>query len=157
MTDFAHIPRYYGPVETSLGPGFVVELIRDFDGSVSKSLWWHFERGYPLSEFLPFLDELRRYLIEQRIVFSVDMGRYNILFQKLSPRQARLVVIDGLGNHSAINWFDAIGYFARRKIRRRWGRFIDRLREYSAQTMLRHKGEPKLLESAYRKPERSHG
>jgi len=151
MNDFEHIPRFHGKVQTNLGSGFVVDRIGDYDGAVSNSLWWHFERGYPVSEFLPYLEELRRYLLENRIVFSVDMGRYNILLQKLSPNRARLVVIDGLGNHSAINWPDNIGFFARRKIRRRWQRFIGRLHNYSAETMRQHEGSPRKLEEAYRK------
>jgi hypothetical protein len=153
MNNFEHIPKFHGEVETNLGSGFVVDCISDFDGSVSKSLWWHFQRGYPLSEFLPYLQELQRYLLANRIVFSVDMGRYNILFQKLTPAQARLVVIDGLGDHTAINWQDNIGYFARRKIRRRWQRFIDRLDNFSEQTMREQDGAPQTLETAYRRQE----
>jgi hypothetical protein len=151
MNDFEHIPRFHGKVLTNLGSGFVVDRIADYDGVVSNSLWWHFERGYPVTEFLPYLEELRRYLLENRIVFSVDMGRYNILLQKLSPNRARLVFIDGLGNHSAINWPDNIGFFARRKIRRRWQRFIGRLHNYSAETMRQHEGSPRKLEESYRK------
>lgn len=153
MRDFEHIPRFHGEVRTNLGPGFVVDCIQDYDGGISKSLWWHFERGYPVAEFQSYLEELRRYLLLRRIVFSVDMGRYNILFQKLSPTRARLVVIDGLGNHSAINWLDNIAFFARRKIRRRWQRFIGRLGNYSAQTMQAHEGSPRTLEPAYRRQE----
>jgi hypothetical protein len=155
MNDFAHIPKFHGEVRTSRGPGFVVDRISDFDGSVSKSLWWHFQRGYPVTEFMPYLQDLRRYLLENQVVFSVDMGRFNILFQKLTPAEARLVVIDGLGDHAAINWLDNIGYFARRKIRRRWQRFIGRLCNYSAQTMREHHGEPQTLETAYRRQDGS--
>ncbi len=151
MSNFEHIPRYYGKVETSLGEGFVVDKIMDYDGSVSKSLWWHFERGYPVAEFAVYLDELRQYLLENLIVFSVDMGRYNILFQKTSAQQARLVIIDGLGNHTAFNWLDNIAYFARRKIDRRWQRFIGRLRNYSAETMRAHGDSAKTLDAAYRR------
>jgi hypothetical protein len=151
MSNFEHIPRYYGMTQTNLGEGFVVDLIADFDGAVSKSLWWHFEQGYPVAEFLPYLDELRQYLLDNLVVFSVDMGRYNILFQKTSPQQARLVVIDGLGNHTAINWLDNIAYFARRKINRRWQRFIDRLQNYSAEMMCEYGASPRQLDTAYRK------
>ncbi len=153
MSHFEHIPEFHGAVMTNLGSGFVVDCIRDFDGELSKSLWWHFTTGYPVSEFQPYLEDLRRYLLERRVIFSVDMGRYNILFQKLSPERARLVVIDGLGDHTAIGWLDNIGYFARRKIHRRWRRFIGRLRKYSAQTMREFQGEPRALESAYRRQE----
>jgi hypothetical protein len=152
MRNFDHIPEFYGKLKTNLGEGFVVDLVTDFDGGISKSLWWHFERGYPVSEFSPYLQELKQYLLDNLVIFSVDMGRYNILFQKISPQQARLVVIDGLGNHSAINWFDNIGYFARRKIHRRWQRFISRLHNYSAATMREYADSPRELETAYRKP-----
>jgi len=151
MENYAHIPRYYGMIETNLGRGFVVDLIEDYDGEVSKSLWWHFERGYPLSEFQPYLEELRRYLLDNLVVFSVDMGRYNILFQKLSPERARLVVIDGLGNHTSVNWLDNFAWFARRKISRRWQRFIGRLQNYSAQTMRAFGDKPNFLDAAYRR------
>ena len=150
MRHFKHIPQYYGKLKTNLGEGFVVDLIADYDGGVSRSLWWHFEQGYPLAEFLPYLDELRQYLLDNRVIFSVDMGRYNILFQKTSPQQARLVVIDGLGNHSSVNWLDNISWFARRKIKRRWHRFISRLQNYSDQMMLEYGASPRVLDSAYR-------
>ena len=151
MCNFEHIPEFHGEVETSLGHGFVVDCVTDYDGSISKTLWWHFERGYPVSEFSAYLEELRQYLLANRVVFSVDMGRYNILFQKLTPERARLVVIDGLGNHTAINWLDHIGFFVRRKIRRRWQRFIGRLINYSAETMRQHSATPQTLEAAYRR------
>ena len=153
MRNFEHIPQFYGEVETSLGHGFVVDCVTDYDGSISKSLWWHFERGYPVSEFSLYLEELRQYLLENQVVFSVDMGRYNILFQKLSPERARLVIIDGLGNHTAINWLDHVDFFVRRKIRRSWQRFIGRLINYSAETMRQHPGRPQALEAAYRRQE----
>jgi hypothetical protein len=155
MCNFEHIPQFYGELETSLGRGFVVDCVTDYDGSISKTLWWHFERGYPVSEFSSYLEELRHYLLENRVVFSADMGRYNILFQKLSPERARLVVIDGLGNHTTINWLDHIGFFVRHKIRRRWQRFIGRLINYSAETMRQHSGNPQTLDAAYRRKDNS--
>ena len=151
MYDFEHIPQFYGKIDTNLGEGFVVDKIVDYDGSISKSLWWHFERGYPVAEFAPYLDELKQYLLDNLIVFSVDMGRYNILFQKLSSKKARLVVIDGLGNHTAVNWLDNIAYFAHRKINRRWRRFISRLQNYSAEMMHVYDAAPKSLDAAYRR------
>ncbi len=151
MDNFAHIPRFYGEVQTNLGDGFVVDLIEDFDGSRSLSLYDCFERGYPLAEFKPYLEELRSYLLENRVIFSVDMGRFNVLFRRLSEHDARLYVIDGLGNHSALNWLDNFRYFARRKIRRRWTRFIGRLENYSAEMMAAREAEPRELDLVYRR------
>ena len=148
---YDHIPRFYGQVETNLGPGFVVDRIRDFDGAESQSLWWYFERGYPLAEFGPYLEELRQALLDNRIVFCVDMGRFNVLFRRVSPGDARLVIIDGLGNHTAVNWLDNIDYFVRRKIERRWRRFAARLQRYSDEAMCAFAAAPRNLDPAYRR------
>lgn len=151
MNNFKHIPQFYGKVLTNLGEGFVVDLINDYDGSDSKSLYWFFERGYPLSEFNPYLEELRQYMLQNFIVFNNRRSPYNLLFKRVSDRHARIVVVDGLGDHAAFNWFDNIPYFARRKINRRWDRFISSLQNYSADMMREYGGAPKKLDSAYRK------
>ena len=100
---------------------------------------------------MPYLEELRRYLLDNRVIFSVDMGRFNVLFRRLSETDARLYVIDGLGNHTAVNWLDNIPHFARRKIRRRWTRFVTRLGNYAAQMMAAREAEPRQLERDYRR------
>lgn len=151
--EFTHIPACYGQVDTNLGPGYVFDRVADYDGEVSKSLWCFFQDGYPVSEFEPYLAELYEFLRANRIVFSVDMGRYNVLFQKLSPSRARLVIIDGLGNHTALNWPDNIPVLARRKIDRRWQRFITRLRKYSATAIANSGIAPMQLDEAYRRPQ----
>jgi hypothetical protein len=150
MVDYSHVPRYYGKLRTNLGDGFIVDLICDFDGEESRSLQWYFKHGVPVSEFVPYLDSLKANLLKNQIIFNVDMGRFNILFQKLSYEEARLVVIDGLGNHTAINLLDGIPFFARRKIERRWQRFIGRLEKYSDKFLNSFDGEPRQLPSAYR-------
>ena len=152
-TDFSQVPRFYGRVRTNLGPGFVTDLITDYDGEISKPLSWFFARGYPVQEFQPYLDELKHYLLENQVVFSVDIRRTNVLFQKLSPERARLVVIDGLGNHSAINWFDRFRWVTDSKINRRWERFINQLRIHSEQMLRDYGGSPRPLEGPYRRTE----
>ncbi len=149
--DYRQIPRYYGKLRTNLGPGFVVDLIRDYDDEVSKSLYWFFERGYPMEEFLPYLEELKQYLLDSQIQINVDLTRSNVLFQKLDPARARLVIIDGLGNHSAINWFDIFKAVSDRKIDRRWRRFMTELKRRSDQMLDRYGLPPKRLETPYRR------
>jgi hypothetical protein len=53
MINFRHLRRFFGQVETNLGPGFVVDLISDYGSTVSRSLLWHFEQGYSVHEFTP--------------------------------------------------------------------------------------------------------
>ena len=147
LQDYSHIPRYYGAVTTNLGPGYVFDLVSNFDGEVSRSLWWYFTHGYPLSEFSQYLDELREYLLLNRIVFSNDMGRFNILLQKRSVTEAKLVVIDGIGNHTALNWLDNVPAFARQKINRRWQRFFSRLENYARRANQDFAGPLQILQA----------
>ena len=150
-TDYSQLPRYYGKVKTNLGEGFVTDLIRDYDGGISNSLYWYFERGYPVEEFYPYLEELKQYLLDNQVVFSEDLRRTNVLFQRLSPERAQLVVIDGLGNHSAINWFDVFRPVSDSKINRRWERFMHQLKIHSDQMIADYGASPKPLDAAYRR------
>ena len=151
QTDYSQLPRLYGRVKTNLGRGFVTDLIQDYDGGISNSLYWFFERGIPVSEFYVYLDELKQYLLDNQIIISADLRRTNVLFQKLSPQKAQLVVIDGLGNHSAINWFDGLRVVSDSKINRRWERFFIQLKIHSAEMLEEYGGEPRTLDDAYRK------
>jgi hypothetical protein len=122
-----HIPRFYGLCETSLGQGIVVDLIRDQDGEISRPLNWYLAEGYPVEDFEPYLDELKKSFLLNLIIFNHDMTVGNLLFQKVSNTSARLVAIDGLGDVVAIDWLDVFPSLVRRKISRRWTRFIARV------------------------------
>lgn len=51
----------------------------------------------------------------------------NLLVQKFSTRKTRLVAIDGLGDVAALDWLDFFPFLVKRKIRRRWARFMARV------------------------------
>ena len=122
-----YVPGFYGLCETNLGRGIVVDLIRDRDGNISMPLNWYLNEGYPIEEFEPYLDELKLSFLQNLIIFNHDMTVGNLLFQKNSETQANLVAIDGLGDVVMVDWFDALPYLARRKIQRRWERFLARV------------------------------
>ena len=122
-----HIPRFYGLRETNLGQGIVVDLILDQNGTVSKPLNWYLAEGYPIEDFEPYLDELKQSFLQNLIIFNHDMTIGNLLFQKISAVRARLIAIDGLGDVVVIDWFDIFPALVRRKIARRWTRFIERV------------------------------
>ena len=94
---------------------------------------------------------MKQYLLVNQIVISADMRRTNVLFQKLSPQKAQLVVIDGLGNHSAINWFDGIRMVTSSKINRRWDRFYKQLLIHSDEMLRDFGAQPEMLEQGYRR------
>jgi hypothetical protein len=104
-----------------------------------------------VEEFYPYLEELKQYLLDNQVVFSEDLRRTNVLFQRLSPERAQLVVIDGLGNHSAINWFDVFRRVSDSKINRRWERFMRQLKIHSDEMIKDYGASPKPLDPAYRR------
>jgi hypothetical protein len=122
-----HIPRFYGLCDTNLGQGTVVNMVRDQGGEISRPLNWYLAEGYPIEDFEPYLDELRQSFLQNLIIFNHDMTVGNLLFQKVSATCARLVAIDGLGDVVVIDWFDVFPALVRRKISRRWARFIARV------------------------------
>jgi hypothetical protein len=122
-----HLPKYHGVCETSIGPGIVVELIRNYDGEISRPLSWYLAQGVPVEEFDTFLENMKQSFLQDLIIFNHDMQIGNLLFQKTSMGSARLVAIDGLGDTVALDWLDNIPLLVRRKINRRWKRFIKRV------------------------------
>ena len=125
---YKHFPRYLGPVNTSLGLGHMYDLVRDFDGGVSKSLLEYLENGSSLNDFELELEELKIAFLENEIIFNHDMYAGNILFKRTSSNKGCLVVIDGLGDTVLIPLFDRFKAERKRKIRRRWTYFINRIR-----------------------------
>ncbi len=122
-----HIPHFYGLCKTNLGQGIVVDMIRDQDGKISRPLNWYLAEGYPIEDFEPYLEELKQSFLQNLIIFNHDMTVGNLLFQKISATCARLVAIDGLGDVVIVDWFDVSPSLVRRKISRRWQRFIARV------------------------------
>ncbi len=122
-----HIPRFHGLCETNRGVGIVVDLIRNYDGEIARPLNWYLAQGYPIEEFEPSLEELKQSFLQNLIIFNHDMTIGNLLVQKLSATKVRIVAIDGLGDVVAIDWLDIFPPLVRRKIERRWQRFIERL------------------------------
>jgi hypothetical protein len=122
-----HVPDYHGLCETNLGRGIVVDLIRNYDGEISRPLNWYLAQGVPIEEFDQFLQELKQSFLQNLIIFNHDMTIGNLLFQKTSTASAQLVAIDGLGDVVAIDWLDHFPFLVRGKINRRWKRFMARV------------------------------
>jgi hypothetical protein len=134
-----HVPDFHGLCDTNLGRGLVVDLIRNYDGEISRPLNWYLAQGVPIEEFGEFLAELKQSFLQNLIIFNHDMTIGNLLFQKSSSRSAQLVAIDGLGDVVAIDWFDNFPFLVRRKINRRWKRFMERI--YHSPEVLRQRSK----------------
>ena len=123
MTNFKHLPKYFGEVKTDKGAGFVVELIRDFDGEVSKTFEYYLKKDGVL-KYKKELEEYKQYFLDNCIIFNYGMMPKNILLRKNSETDFDLVLIDGLGDVTYFTLPNKIPYFARKRINRRWDKFI---------------------------------
>lgn len=123
MKNFKHLPKFYGEVKTNKGDGFIIELIRDYDGTVSKSFAYYLKEN-GLESYKKELEEYKKYFLDNCIIFNYGMMPKNILLRKNSETNFDLVLIDGLGDVAHFTLPNKIPYFARKRITRRWDKFV---------------------------------
>lgn len=120
------LPRCYGMVDTDMGRGLVVDLIRDCDGKISRSLRELISEGESPQVFRPAFTVLAEFLVRHLVVTRALLD-HNIVARKHGDGSWQLYLIDGLGDPA---WLPLARFFpsmARNRIRRRleeaWGRF----------------------------------
>ena len=121
-----HIPRCYGMAETDLGPGLVLDLVRDEDGRISHSIRELITLGYDLEKLRPAFDEFCRFLTDH-LVLTRSILDHNLAVSMSAQGPQRIVMIDGLGYPGWLPiaaWIPSIG---RAKVAQRkedaWRRF----------------------------------
>lgn len=85
--DASILPKYYGTVETNKGKGYVYELIRDYDGNVSKSLADFLKDEKLMREHFDMLVEQMKIfhkLIYTNSIITMTIAPENIIVQQLS-------------------------------------------------------------------------
>lgn len=149
-----HLPRSYGNVETDLGPGLVLTLVRDHDQKISRSIRELITAGMDVDLLRPAFDQFSEFLLHHRVLTRTILD-HNIVAQDHGDGSWQLFIIDGLGDPAwlpAARWIKSV---ARRKISKRlaaaWTRFhsfaatggvSEELRKNSTwdQGILRHRG-----------------
>jgi len=120
------LSKYYGNVATNLGEGAVFELIRDYNGAVSKTLMHYFsaknKTDGDCQDLYPALQPLKQYLLQWKIV-TMSLRPQNIVYKKTRESEGYLVVIDNIGNSDFIPICNYLDWMATRKIHRKWQRF----------------------------------
>ena len=125
--DWKHLSQYYGVVETNLGNGYVYQLIKDFDGTISTSLAEYLggnvDKNISSDAMLGSLRELKHYLLDNKIIVR-NLRPYNVMFQRISQTKGIAVIIDNIGHHN--NFYhlsDRIAFLARKDIQKKWRKF----------------------------------
>ncbi|WP_409306411.1 PhoP regulatory network protein YrbL [Pectobacterium sp. B1J-3] len=128
--DWRILPSFHGQVDTTQGTGYIFDLIRDYDGSPSKSLNDYLPKDFHDSvndaTLHALLSELKQDLIKNRII-TMTLKAQNILYKKESSTTGRLVVVDNIGNAAFFPLANYVDTLSITKIERTWARFIDSL------------------------------
>jgi hypothetical protein len=123
---YAHLPRYHGDVETDIGRGIAIDLIRDADGQIARTIRNLIVEGVPLDELRPAFDEFARYLERNRVLTRALLD-HNIVAARGADGGWTLYLIDGFGDPAFISLGSLIPSIGRAKMRRRaadaWRRF----------------------------------
>lgn len=148
-----HLPVSYGMAETDLGPGLVLDLIRDHDGQIARSLRELISRGLPLDAFRSAFEDMGAFFIDH-VVLTRALLDHNLVAQDRGGGVWHMYMIDGFGDTAWLpltRWIRPLG---RAKIRRliteAWPRFEklvhqpvtqDRIESSSwGQGFLKHRG-----------------
>ncbi len=108
--------------------GIVVELIRDYDGEISKNLQFYIKRD-GFATYQKEWEEFKSYLITENILIGNDVTDLNILVKRVNKNQSVFVLVDSLGDHVFIPVLNFIDHIAKQKIIRRLARAEEKIRK----------------------------
>ncbi len=120
------LPRFHGLIDTNKGSGAVFDLIRDFDGEVSKTLEHYLSsKRLDNSENAGIKEAISifKHELHRQAIITMTLSPKNIMYKKMTPNSGRLIVIDNIGNSDFIPICNYINYLAKKKIARKLRRF----------------------------------
>lgn len=125
------LTKYFGEVETSKGKGYLFERVLDYDGKISQTMLNVFDDTIADKKLLPVTEKLlldfkRVYFDEKFLLAGVDPDNY--LVQRTSPTERRVRIIDNIGIATFIPLPYYFDYFAIKRAKKYWARFVDLMR-----------------------------
>ena len=124
----AHVPKHFGWVDSDMGRGLVVELLRDDDGRISLSLkeqlWEHGHHEMCEGALKVLARVWSTYAVPSR-----ELLLHNLVLQREAPGRERIVVVDGLGSSDFLPFARLSQTLGRRKSARKIRRLETRIEE----------------------------
>lgn len=125
------LTKYFGEVETSKGKGYLFERVIDFDGKISQTMFNVLDDTVSNPKILPetqklLLDFKKTYFDEKFLLAGVDPDNY--LVQRTSKTERRVRIIDNIGIASFIPLPYYSDYFAIKRAKKYWRRFVEQMR-----------------------------
>ena len=126
------LPAYYGTVQTNLGTGYVFERVQDFDGKTSRTISQLLAEASADKTRIPFVEtvmqKFKMMLFDELLVTS-NMEAVNFAVQRISEKEFTIRVTDNIGSPVFIPLAYYVDYFARRRIKRYWVRFLNQMQK----------------------------
>lgn len=122
---FTLIPEFFGVVEDAEMIGLEQELVLDEQGELPPNAGEYLARSLALGQLDRFqagLEALRAYLLAYNVI-PCDLVMSNLLVIEREDATA-VMLIDGLGASEAIPLAESLTWLGRRKIRRKWKKFM---------------------------------
>lgn len=127
LSDWRGIARFHGNSDTNLGAGAVFDLIRDADGSVSRTISQYLENSETLElhleDIIHALVDFKHYQLKNNIQ-TMSLKPWNFVYQMNNDAKGKIYLIDSLGNADFIPICSYSRFFGQRKIHRKWTKFI---------------------------------
>ena len=125
------LTKYFGEVETSRGKGYLFERVIEPDGKSSPTMLNVLNDTFTYRELVPeteklLLDFKRVFFAEKFLLAGVDPDNY--LVQTISPTERRVRIIDNIGVATFIPLPYYFDYFAVKRVKKYWRRFVDLMR-----------------------------
>jgi len=116
------IPAYHGIIQTNLGQGYVFDLVKNYDGSISQTLREYAEQGGDRDIIKQKIEALYDLFLIKHIIVS-DLHAGNILVKHISETEFELWLVDGIGNSDFVKICDWFMFFHKKKLIRKFTRF----------------------------------
>lgn len=126
----AHFPMVHGEVDTTLGKGLVLDLMRDEDGAIARDVRVLLQAGFPLDELRSVFNQFGNFLLQYRIL-TRNLLDHNLVVTMGKQGPKRMYMIDGMGDPAWVpiaRWIPMLG---RRKIEKRLATAWQRFENYS--------------------------
>lgn len=124
---FEMLSKYYGKKDTNYGEAESFELIKDFDGSISKEMDKYLDDTNnsleDIETLLKYIPLLKEYIFKNKI-YVKDLNTVNIMYQIKENNKRRLVIIDGIAHSNYNPLFYICKFFILKKITISWNKFI---------------------------------
>lgn len=141
---FTLIPEFYGAVEMGDMIGIEQELVLEDRGALPPDVRKYLARPLTpeqIKRFQAGLDALRAYLLAYNVV-PCDLVMSNLMVIERDDATT-VLLIDGLGASEVIPLPEYIPWLGRRKIRRKWDRFMAKaVTPHVASDITRNQGRP---------------